>query len=73
MSTNFEWARQQRAPAEPGAQDGNAPAKCPTCKSASIMTSSKAPDRESYWRCTACGEVWNPSRVRTIPSYRGSR
>ena len=44
------------------------PASCPTCRSSSIVTTSKIPDAESYWRCTNCGEVWNDSRRQT-PQY----
>ena len=42
-----------------------APAACPTCRSASIVTTAKSPTADSYWRCTACGEVWNVSRRQT--------
>jgi predicted Zn finger-like uncharacterized protein len=72
MAIHPEWDRQQRVP-EPAESDANAPTKCPACQSAALTTASKSPDRESYWRCTACGEVWNPSRVRTTHTYRGSR
>ena len=41
---------------------------CPTCRSSSIVTTSKIPDADSYWRCTSCGEVWNDSR-RMTPQY----
>ena len=37
-------------------------ARCPACQSASTVTTAKIPDRDSYWRCTMCGEVWNVSR-----------
>lgn len=39
-----------------------APERCPACASPAIVTTAKHPDSESYWRCTACGEVWNVSR-----------
>jgi predicted Zn finger-like uncharacterized protein len=39
-----------------------APASCPACRSSSIVTTSKSPDADCYWRCTSCGEVWNDSR-----------
>lgn len=45
------------------ASDGMTPLSCPACKSSSIVTTAKFPDRESYWRCTQCGEVWNASRL----------
>jgi predicted Zn finger-like uncharacterized protein len=41
------------------------PASCPSCQSSSIVTTAKSPDADSYWRCTACGEVWNASRMQT--------
>ena len=33
------------------------PALCPACRSASIVTTAKTPDADSYWRCTSCGEI----------------
>ena len=42
------------------------PAVCPSCRSSSISTTAKAPDANSYWRCEACGEVWNVSRRKTV-------
>jgi predicted Zn finger-like uncharacterized protein len=47
----------------PSAAD-SIPASCPACQSAAILTTSKTPDAESYWRCTTCGEVWNASRLQ---------
>ena len=41
------------------------PAVCPACQSSAIVTAAKIPDAESYWRCTACGEMWNVSRSQT--------
>jgi predicted Zn finger-like uncharacterized protein len=44
-----------------------APATCPSCRSSSIVTKAKTPDTATYWRCTACGEIWNVARtVRTL-------
>ena len=54
----------------PSAAD-SIPASCPACQSAAILTTSKMPDAESYWRCTACGEVWNASRSQ--PQRQGAR
>ena len=39
-------------------------ASCPGCQSLSIVTTSKVPDADSYWRCTKCGDVWNMARSR---------
>ncbi len=42
----------------------NGPAACPACQSTVLVTTTKSPDADSYWRCTKCGEVWNDSRRR---------
>jgi ribosomal protein L37AE/L43A len=39
-----------------------APECCPACKSGDLSTTSKTIDEGTYWRCRACGEVWNASR-----------
>ena len=38
------------------------PVACPSCRSASITTTAKNPNSESYWRCKSCGDIWNNSR-----------
>jgi transposase-like protein len=45
------------------------PSRCPTCNGRQIVTTSKTIDRETYWRCVSCGEVWNLDRCRS--AYRG--
>ena len=35
---------------------------CPACRSASVTTTARNPDINSYWRCERCGEVWNIGR-----------
>jgi hypothetical protein len=46
------------------------PVECPFCLSTHVVTTAdvkgKAPvkDADRYWRCAACGEVWNPGRAR---------
>ncbi len=42
------------------------PGSCPSCQSVAIVTTAKIPDDRSYWRCTACGEIWNDSRGRNV-------
>jgi transposase-like protein len=44
----------------------NVPCACPACESASITTTSKTPNADSYWRCGACGEIWNVARSPRI-------
>jgi transposase-like protein len=44
----------------------SAPLKCPFCRSPKVATTSKAIDGEAYWRCHACGQIWNPSRLKFV-------
>jgi transposase-like protein len=48
---------------EPAAVDS--PKACPACRSEQIVTTSKTVSTASYWRCTACGEIWNAGRRQT--------
>ena len=45
---------------------------CPACKSSSIVTASKKPDADSYWRCTRgqekCGTRLDRTGTRRDPS-----
>lgn len=43
----------------------SAPTACPECESAAITTTARNPDENTYWRCSACGEVWNAFRRNT--------
>lgn len=48
-----------------------APTACPSCKSVDVTTTAgKAITAESYWRCMACGEMWNHSRHRPDRQFR---
>jgi transposase-like protein len=42
-----------------------APTSCPFCRSPRIATTTEKVDASSYWRCTACGEMWNVERLRS--------
>ena len=46
-----------------------APSQCPTCRSKDVTTTSKAVSASTYWRCTACGDVWNVQRRRDAGRY----
>lgn len=35
---------------------------CPACRSSNVTTTSHVATAASYWRCLACGEVWNVGR-----------
>lgn len=49
------------------------PSACPTCKSAAITTMAKVPNPQSYWRCEACGDVWNGARAQHVAQARVNR
>lgn len=49
------------------------PDACPFCKSRDIATVSKAVDASTYWRCTPCGQIWNPSRLQNGRYVRSNR
>ena len=50
------------------------PGTCPFCRSSSIVTKTKSPDADTYWRCLTCGEIWNGSRsvtrTQAVPRWR---
>lgn len=41
---------------------------CPFCRSDKVATTSKSIGEATYWRCHACGQIWNPSRLRSQPT-----
>jgi len=36
--------------------------QCPFCQSQRVTTTGNAGLSSTYWRCEACGEIWNPTR-----------
>ena len=51
-----------------GGDDGGAgpiPAVCPFCASSKIKTASEKVDASNYWRCEACGQMWNVGRLQS--------
>jgi hypothetical protein len=46
------------------------PAGCPVCRSADLVMASKTVDASTYWRCRACGEIWNVGRRQQAPAWR---
>jgi hypothetical protein len=50
-----------------------APKACPFCKSVEVTTTSKAVTVSTYWRCGACGQIWNVGRLRTVRSTPSGR
>jgi transposase-like protein len=49
------------------------PSQCPACRSSDVRTTSKVVTAEAYWRCEACGEVWNDGRRRAADRYTVGR
>jgi transposase-like protein len=49
------------------------PAACPFCQSSKVTTPSDKVDSSTYWRCEACGQMWNVGRLRpsSRPLYQG--
>jgi hypothetical protein len=43
--------------------------RCPDCGSPKVTTTSKVVTPATYWRCAACGEVWNVGRRKTGGRY----
>jgi transposase-like protein len=51
-----------------------APTTCPFCRSPRIAaTASKKVDASAYWRCEACGEMWNVARLGARGNRYGDR
>jgi len=40
-----------------------APKACPFCQSVDVTTTSTAVNVSTYWRCIACGQIWNAGRL----------
>ena len=38
-----------------------------------VATTSKTLSTSTYWRCDACGEIWNPGRVNAGSTGRARR
>ena len=45
------------------------PARCHSCGSRELTTASKIINADTYWRCCACGEVWNVERLKAGARY----
>ena len=45
---------------------GVAPKACPFCTSPDVKTSAKDVNVSTYWRCTACGQIWNAGRLQHL-------
>jgi ribosomal protein L37AE/L43A len=46
------------------------PAACPFCQSKAVGTLAKEITAATYWRCQACGELWNTARLQREKSTR---
>jgi hypothetical protein len=43
---------------------------CPFCQKGPVTTTSKQLNAATYWRCQACGQIWNPARLVTVQRRR---
>ena len=55
-------------PAGEPSKEVAAPVFCPFCRSKDLRTAAKIINESTYWRCIACGEIWNPGRLRPSPA-----
>ena len=46
------------------------PTACPFCRSPQIKEASEKVDASTYWRCEACGEMWNLARLQSANRTR---
>jgi uncharacterized Zn finger protein len=61
----------ERRPDPPAGEPEPPPTKCPECSSPRVTTTNKVVTASTYWRCEACGEIWNAGR--RLPSRRYTR
>jgi transposase-like protein len=43
---------------------------CPVCRCDQVSTTSRTVTETTYWRCHACGEIWNQARLLTFKVRR---
>ena len=67
LETASGRAAETNSPSRP--EDTGTPSRCPSCRSNDLVTTSKVVSADAYWRCCACGEVWNNGR-RNTPAQR---
>ena len=67
MATSY-GSRNRGADHPRSAIDVTPPTACPACQSSKISTTARNPDKNTYWRCGGCGEIWNASRRNTVRS-----
>ena len=53
-----------------GEQSERRPEACPFCGSKGIGTLAKQITSTTYWRCQACGEMWNVAQLERANSLR---
>ena len=49
-----------------------APTACPFCRATTIRSPGEKVDLDAYWRCEACGEMWNLSRMQSLHRYNNA-
>ena len=61
--------RQIRRPDPHPGEPAVRPSKCPECGSPRVTTTGKVVTASTYWRCEACGEIWNVGRRQPPDRY----
>jgi hypothetical protein len=59
---SYGFGASRSAPPE---QPVQCPDVCPFCQSKAVGTLAKVITVSTYWRCQACGEMWNPQRLES--------
>jgi ribosomal protein L37AE/L43A len=62
MNDDFEYVRETRF--DRGDNVGVRPTNCPDCGSRAVGTLAKIITPDTFWRCAACGIVWNQKQRR---------
>jgi hypothetical protein len=49
------------------------PTSCPFCRATTLRSPGEKFDANAYWRCEACGEMWNAARLQTSSRHNHDR
>lgn len=70
---SFDRSRYGTVKSPEPADAGQKPDACPFCQSRAVGTLAKVITPSTYWRCQACGEIWNPTRLDDARRGHGHR
>jgi transposase-like protein len=49
------------------------PRYCPFCQSSAVAATGQKISESTYFRCSTCGQLWNPARLQLRPNYGRQR